>query len=449
MKPTLSPASAAFRYKLTRIVYTFLLCCLLPLVVLVFKKKLRHIDGQLPNRSFWERFGKVSHLTQTGGIHLHCVSVGEVNAASGLIYALLDEYPDLPITLTTSSTTGAVHAASVFKERVQHSYLPVDIPWVISRFYRKVQPRLVLVTEVEVWPNMLNICQKMTIPTVLINARMTDKSLISYKRFSWLFRRTFRQFSLISAQSSQSFENFLAYGVYKRQLKLSKNMKFDLSPDDADEQLGQQLLRDYKLAKRPILLGASTHDPEEKMLLAIYKKLKIQHSNLLLVIVPRHPQRFDDVHQLMKATGYRVASVSQGNIKDKNAVKSSNITNNSIDCLLVDKMGWLKACYSICTVAFVGGSFAPKGGHNALEAALYSKPIVMGNSIFNNPTICQHLAAQKALKITHTSEALYKVCDHWLSNKEQADHDGENGLQVLLKNAGSVEYTMSLLRPLL
>jgi 3-deoxy-D-manno-octulosonic-acid transferase len=183
------------------------------------------------------------------------------------------------------------------------------------------------------------------------------------------------------------------------------------------------------------------------MLLDIYKKLKMQHPTLVLVIVPRHPHRFDDVHQLMKATGYQVTSVSQAGIKDKSKATSANAS--PVDCLLVDKMGWLKACYSICTVAFVGGSFAPKGGHNALEAALYSKPIAMGNSIFNNPTICQHLVAQNALKITHTSDELYEVCKHWLSNKKEAAADGEKGLEVLLKNAGSVEYTMSLLRPML
>ena len=461
MNPILPTSPTAFRYKLARIIYTVLLCVLLPIAVIIFRKKLRHEKGELSNRSFWERFGKQSHLTRPGGIHVHCVSVGEINAVSGLINALLNEYPQLPVTLTTSSTTGAMHAYNTFKDKVAHSYLPVDIPILMANFYKKLQPVLCLVTEVEVWPNMLNICAKQGLPVVLINARMTNSSLRKYKRFSWLYRRPYRQFTLISAQSSQSFENFVAFGVYKSQLKLSRNMKFDLLPEQADEHLGKQIIDSFALAQRPILLGASTHDPEEKMLLAVYKLLKQKHPRLLLMIVPRHPHRFDEVNQIMTATGFSIARVSDAsslqsiddekgmtNDKRKNRKRAPD-PNTCIDCLLVDTMGWLKACYSICTVAFVGGSFANKGGHNALEAALYSKPIAMGPSTFNNPAICEYLRLQGALRITANQDELLEVCEHWLSHPNDATANGDKGLQVLLENVGSIEYTMSLLRPLL
>lgn len=454
-------AYASLIYNMARYAYTLLLCCLLPIGLLLFKKKSNADVEPLENRSFLERFGKVGHLSKTGGIHIHCVSVGEINAASGLIHSLLEEYPYIPITLTTSSTTGGVHAYNMFKDRVSHNYLPVDIPLFINRFYKKLKPRLVLITEVEVWPNMLHVCTKRGVPVVLINARMTTKSLRRYRQFSWLFRPTFRQFSLICAQSSESFENFVAFGVYKNKLKLTRNMKFDLLPNLADEALGKQILSDYNLGARPILLAASTHDPEEKMLLNTYKHLKQRHQDLLLIMVPRHPHRFEDVNHLMRATGFNVARVSQsGKCVDKSSLPSVSSkaatqdapekqTEKPIDCLLVDTMGWLKACYSICTVTFVGGSFAPKGGHNALEAALYAKPIAMGPSTFNNPSICQHLALQNALMITHSEQALTEVFQHWLSRPQDATKDGERGLQVLLKNAGAVEYTMSILRPIL
>jgi 3-deoxy-D-manno-octulosonic-acid transferase len=412
------------------------------------KKRLKHSSPYLASRSFRERLGKVTNPPKAGGIHIHCVSVGEINAAHGLINALLKDYPSLAITLTTSSTTGAAHAYNLFKDNVVHTYLPLDIPWFMSRFYRKVKPSLVLVTEVEVWPNMLNVCTKHNIPVVLINARMTAKSLRNYKRFSSLFRHTFRQFSFICAQSSESFENFMAMGIYKSHMKLSRNMKFDLLPVNADEELGKQIEMVYDLNKRPILLAASTHDPEEKIILNTYKSLKQQHSDLALLIVPRHPHRFDDVHQIMKATGFKVARVSES-INAEGTLAINNDIVADIDCLLVDTMGWLKACYSVCSVAFVGGSFATKGGHNALEAALYSKPIVMGPSIFNNPTICQHLAAQNALIIARSEHELLEVIDHWLTHPDNAKKDGERGLKVLLGNAGSIEYTMSILRPML
>jgi 3-deoxy-D-manno-octulosonic-acid transferase len=428
-------------HRLIRLGYTVLLCCLLPLILILFKKKLHHSHPHLQHRSFWERFGKTDKSLKTGGIHIHCVSVGEINAAAGLIRSLMEEYPLLPITLTTSSTTGAVHAYELFKNKVQHCYLPVDIPVLMSRFYRILKPTLVLVTEVEVWPNMVNACISKGVPIVLINGRMTTKSLTSYKRFWWLFRHTFRQFTAICAQSSESFENFLAFGVFKGRLKLSRNMKFDLLPQNNDEILGRKLVSDYALENRLILLAASTHDPEEKMLLNAYTSLKQTYPDLALIIVPRHPHRFDEVHQIIKATGYITARVSEAN-------SIANVANKDlhIDCLLVDTMGWLKACYSICNIAFVGGSFANKGGHNALEAALYSKPIALGPSIFNNPNICQHLSSQNALLITQSEQELTDVLRHWLDHPEKAAKDGEKGLQVLLRNAGSVEYTMSILR---
>ena len=407
----------------------------------MFKKKLHHSHPHLQHRSFWERFGKIDKSFKTGGIHIHCVSVGEINAATGLIKALMEEYSHLPITLTTSSTTGAVHAFELFKNKVQHCYLPLDVPILMNRFYRALEPTLVLVTEVEVWPNMVNACVKRHVPIILVNARMTTKSLNSYRRFWWLFRHTFRQFTVICAQSSESFENFLAYGVYKSHVKLSRNMKFDLLPQDEDEILGRKLIADYALENRRILLAGSTHDPEEKMLLNAYTALKQSYPDLVLIIVPRHPHRFNEVHQLISASGWVTARVSDASSKADITSK-----NAQIDCLLVDTMGWLKACYSVCTLAFVGGSFAPKGGHNALEAALYSKPIAMGPSIFNNPNICQHLSKQKALLITQSEKELTEVFEHWLRHPEDAAKDGERGLKVLLKNAGSVEYTMSILR---
>lgn len=218
-------------------------------------------------------------------------------------------------------------------------------------------------------------------------------------------------------------------------------MKFDLLPQEKDKILGRKLIDDFGLKGRPILLAGSTHDPEEKLLLSTYTSLKRNHPDLALVIVPRHPHRFDEVYQIVKASGYCTERISSPNTN----IDRSNV-KGTIDCLLVDTMGWLKACYSVCSIAFVGGSFANKGGHNALEAALYSKPIVMGPSTFNNPNICQHLSSQNALHITQSEKELTEVIGKWLANPKQSSEDGEKGLQVLLRNAGSVEYTMGVLR---
>lgn len=428
-------------HHIVRYAYTCVLAVFIPILLLVFRKKLESPNTSLSHRKFSERFGVLPAEFKSGGIHIHCVSVGEINAASGLVKALLTDYHDLPITLTTSSTTGAEHAYRLFENSVQHVYLPFDLPIFMGKFYNKLQPRLVMVTEVEIWPNMLSACVKRDIPCMLINARMSDKSLNSYRKFSILFRHSLRQFSAICAQSSQSFENFLAYGVYKKQLKLSRNMKFDLLPDQHDADKGQELISRFQISDRPILLAGSTHDPEEHMLLKTYQQLKQDNPSLVLIIVPRHPHRFDEAYQIMKAAGL-------------NSVKSSEMTSFSstvrrgkeVDCVIVNQMGWLKACYSICSIAFVGGSFAPKGGHNALEAALYSKPIIMGPSTFNNPAICKYLQEQNALQIVNDQKGLTQCVDNWLQRPDLAATSGEKGIRVLLKNAGAVEYTLGIVR---
>lgn len=445
----------SFRYHLLLFLYSGLLLLLTPLLLLLNRRKLSLQHDSLKGRRFAERFGRTPNHFKKKGIHIHCVSIGEINAAAGLIKALIDEYPDTAITLTTSSVTGALHAFNMFNgkdyaQRIQHAYLPIDLPWLMRRFYKSIEPKLALIVEVEIWPNMVAQCDKLNIPVCLVNARMTAKSLSSYRKVAWLFRPTLRKMRYICVQNSNYFENFLAFGVYKKQLKLSRNMKFDLLPDSKDDDLGQQINAYYNLQDRPVLLGASTHDPEEKLLLDAYKKLKEQHNDLALIVVPRHPHRFDEVHQIMKASGYYTQRVSDSNLVDKSInLDAKSIKKAEVECLVVDAMGLLKACYSICDVAFVGGSFAEKGGHNALESALYSKPIVMGPSIFNNPNICQRLQEQNALIVTDTTHDLTETLIHWFEHPELAKLDGERGSKVLLRNAGAVEYTLGIVRQIL
>lgn len=440
--------------------YSTLLLLLIPVFILVNKKKLKLQDPSLSHRRFAERFGWTPAHFKKHGIHIHCVSVGELNAASGLIRNLMSEYPKLPITLTTSSLTGAIHAYNLFKDKVQHAYLPIDFPWFMRRFFKAIAPKLSLITEVEIWPNMVAQCDKQNIPVCLINARMTTKSLTSYRKVSWLFRPTLRKMQAICVQSSESFENFLSYGVIKKHLTLSQNMKFDLQAEAHDEILGALIISQYHLKGRCILLAASTHDPEEKMLLSAYKFLKQEYADLVLMVVPRHPHRFEEVYQIITASGYKTERISHSKVftdlqvieaaQTKPTKISDAITHTkNVDCIVVDAMGWLKACYSICDVAFIGGSFATKGGHNALEAALYSKPIVMGPSLFNNPSICQHLQEQNALVVAQDQAQLQNAIRYCLQNPELARSNGEKGSNVLQKNSGAIANTMTVLRQFL
>jgi 3-deoxy-D-manno-octulosonic-acid transferase len=426
--------------KCYRFLYSSALVILLPLLLLLFKKKLKmdaHYDGK--PRRFSERFGKVCEGMKGQGIVVHCVSIGELNASVNLVKRLQREYPKLVITITTTSTTGAQHAFNLYKDSVQHLFLPIDIPFFMERFFNALKPKLVLVTEVEIWPNMLRQCVKRKIPVALINARLSSDSLATYQKLSFLLRPALRQFDLICAQSQESYNNFKALGVYKHQLKLTRNMKFDMQADPADEQKATQLKQLYAFGKSPVWVAASTHDSEELFVLSVYQQLLKTDKSLKLIIVPRHPHRFEQVYLAIKATGLSVTQLSdslssQEESSDKNAQSSSQV-------ILVDQMGWLKACYSLCNIAFIGGSIAPKGGHNALECAMYGKAMVMGPSTFNNPVIVEMLEEGSALEIIQNEKECERLLTQMLLDSKLADKRGAAGKSVLEKNRGALDLT--------
>jgi 3-deoxy-D-manno-octulosonic-acid transferase len=332
-----------------------------------------------------------------------------------------------------------VHAWNLFKDKVQHHFLPFDLPFFMAPFFNALKPQLVLVTEVEIWPNMLARCAARNVPVCLVNGRLSDQSFATYKRLSPLLRPALRHFNYICAQSQISYDNFLKLGVYKPQLRLTQNMKFDLALSSDDQDKAKQLQNQFFPKSRPILVAASTHDGEEKFVLQVYKTLLIDIPDLALIVVPRHPHRFDDAYYILKAGGVELARASS----------TSQDANIAADVILMDKMGWLKACYDICTVAFIGGSIANKGGHNALECALYGKPMVMGPSTFNNPSITQFLRKQGALKIIENTQQCTEAVNYWLSNADSAKSDGGKGKQVLQDNQGAVNATLAVLAPLL
>ncbi|MFQ3248494.1 MAG: 3-deoxy-D-manno-octulosonic-acid transferase [Glaciecola sp.] len=413
--------------------YNLVLILLLPFGLVALLLKSDKTEGKR-NKNI-ERFGFIGRPKQNG-ILIHCVSVGEVNAAKSIIQRLQLRYPDLPITISTTSTTGAKQAHAIFKDSVQHMYLAIDIPVCMWLFFHKLRPKLVLVTEVEIWPNMLNQCYRRKIPAVLINARMSSESVKTYQNLAYLFRPSLRKFSRICTQGQQDFENFLSLGVYKPNLMQSNNMKFDLEADPQDEIKAEQLKLQLSLENQPVFVAGSTHDLEEKACLDAFKKLRVSHSQLLLIIVPRHPHRFEKVTQLCQATGYAVVKTSELDEEPLHVLP---------DIVVVDAMGMLKACYHLASFAFVGGSFAHKGGHNALEPALYGVPTMMGPSIFNNPVICHALADAGGLKVLSQATQLSETAGNWLNNPEEAISLGQASKKVIEQNRGAINQTLDVI----
>lgn len=429
-QPEIPPGT--FKDKLSRCIYSLLWILLAPILAIVLLKR-GHQSRLQELKRLPERFGFSASLRQTGGYLFHCVSVGEVVAASPLVKQLQTRSPDLPITLTTTTATGSERALELFGSSIQHCYLPFDIPFAMSRLLKRVKPDLVVITEVELWPNMIHYCWQKNIPVTVINARMTDRSVNRYHKLSWLAGPMLAKLSKVCAQGQRDFDNYLRLGVKADKLILTNNIKFDL-PDMDVAPLRQGVTEAYGTQHRNVLVAGSTHAPEEELLLEAYQQLRTEHQHLLLVLVPRHPQRFEQVYELCLNRKLKVTRVSAG-----------EPCQADTDILLGDRMGVLKRLYALADIAFVGGSLSNRGGHNALEPAQLGVPILMGPSQYNNPQICAELEASGALYTVKDETDLIHQCHRWLRLPDTARKQGLRGQKVIHHNAGAVQKTLNLL----
>lgn len=410
--------------------YSVLISAIAPLffMVLLFRCVQRKTGYA---RKMWQKWSIAIPKTKSGGILFHCVSMGEVAVAADLVRKIQKNHPDLPITISTTTETGANQVKNLFKGSVTHLFLPFDIPFLIKRLLDNIAPSKVIITEVEIWPNLVHQCHDRGITSYLINGRMTDKSAKSYGKVSRLIAPTLQKFTVICAQSQRDYNNYLNLGVAKENLILTNNMKFDLSLTEEDIDKTHSLQETLKLRDRKVLMAASTHEPEEELLLDTYLKLKNSFPNLLLLLVPRHPQRFDTAYEICLNHKLKVQKMSD---------KLVAVINDT-DVLFADKMGIMKSLYGLADIAFVGGSVANKGGHNAIEAALQSVPVIMGPHTYNNPLICSTLEQAGALKIAEQEHKLLDFAKDWCENPEAAKEAGKSGAQVLKDNGGAIEAT--------
>jgi 3-deoxy-D-manno-octulosonic-acid transferase len=418
--------------KLSRSAYSLLWLLLAPILVTVMLRR-GHQSRLQELKRLPERFGFGLYQRQTGGYLFHCVSVGEVVAAAPLIKQLQTLRPDQSITLTTTTATGSERALELFGNSIEHCYLPFDIPFAMNRLLNRIRPDQVVITEVELWPNMIHCCWQRHIPVTVINARMTDRSVNRYRKLSWLAGPMLAKLSKVCAQGQRDFDNYLRLGVTENKVVLTNNIKFDL-PDIDVTALRRDVIEAYGAQHRKVLVAGSTHAPEEELLLDAYQQLKANHQHLLLVLVPRHPQRFAQVSELCLQRSLKVTRVS-----------ANKPCQADTDILLGDQMGILKQLYAMSDIAFVGGSLSNKGGHNALEPAQLGIPILMGPSQYNNPEICAGLEASGALYTVKDQTDLINQCHHWLSRPDTAREKGLAGQQTIHNNAGAVKTTIDVL----
>jgi 3-deoxy-D-manno-octulosonic-acid transferase len=389
-------------------------------------------------RGFSQRFGLGDSLPGRS-IWVHAVSVGEVQAAVPLVEALLKRFPDIPLVLTTVTPTGRARAEAIFKERVDVRYVPIDWPGSVRRFFQRVQPRLAVILETEIWPNLYHRCGRLGVPLVLASARISPRSVNRYRRLVGLFRETLSHGIFIAAQSAEDAERFRSIGASPERTHVVGNIKFDFGYPDDMEQRGHEL-RKMLGVNRPVWVAGSTHETEEELLIAAHRRIRERFSNALLVLVPRHPPRFNDVADLLKQQGLRF-------VRRKGATPVTPDT----EVYLLDTLGELPPFYAAGDVAFVGGSLGIEhvGGHNLLEPAALSLPIVAGPHNFNSADIARMLVERQALSIVHDPGELARMVGSLLADPKLRATMGAAGRKTMDDNRGAVKRLMEFLEPLL
>jgi 3-deoxy-D-manno-octulosonic-acid transferase len=384
-----------------------------------------------------QRLGFIAPQPQPGSLWLHAVSVGEVQAAAGLIRALKLRFPGVPVVVTTVTPTGAQRARALFGETVRHCYLPYDLPGSVRRFLDGVQPRVAIILETEIWPTLYDALGRRGIPLVIASARLSTRSVDRYRRMASLFRETLSHGIVIGAQTAADAERFRAIGAAEGRVQVTGNVKFDLEIPPATIAEGQGF-RARWAAARPTWIAGSTHEGEEEAALAAHALVRERHPHALLILVPRHPQRFEAVRALLRRRGVAFTQRSAG---------AGPAAGDAV--FLVDTLGELQLFYAAADVAFVGGSLVPVGGHNLLEPAVLGLPMLSGPHTQNAQDVAELLQRSGALRIVRSREDLAQRVGDWFDDLQAARADGARGLHAVAQSRGAVDRLVAMIAPLL
>ncbi len=411
--------------------YTLLLRLLLPLALL--RLYWRSLGSPAYRQRIAERLVRDRPGPGPADVWIHAVSVGEVRAAAPLIEHLLEREPPLKVLVTTTTPTGAARLTALFGSSVIHRYTPYDLPDIVGRFLDRVRPRLALVMETEIWPNTLAQCAARGIPSILANARLSERSARGYGRLPRLTRETLRRLDLIAAQGESDARRFLALGADPGRVRVTGSIKFD-QPIPASLRDQSEAMRRVWGTGRPVWVAASTHEGEDEPMLTAHRAIRAQVSDALLVLVPRHPERFERVAGLIVGAGFNLVRRSAGaHCTPETAV------------FLGDTMGELPVFLAAADAAFVGGSLVPTGGHNLLEAAAVGVPVATGPQMFNFAAIAALLVSEGAAVQVADARELAELMTRWLGDAALRARIGENGRRVVERNRGALGRLIGLI----
>lgn len=391
-------------------------------------------------RTGWDqRFGKITRRSPTKKcIWLHAVSVGEVNAAKTIIKELKNKFGDFEIVISTTTDTGFSRATNLFSENHKVFYFPFDFFWIMRRAFSNIRPAICLLMELEVWPNFVQIAQQLNVPVIVVNGRISDKSYPAYKRIKPIAKKIFSKISLILAQTEQYAQRFKEFGCPDEKVIVTGSLKYDTAQITDKVEGADVLAAQLNINDERLWVAGATGNDEEKILLDVYQNLKqqSQFSNLRLAIVPRKPERFDEVAQLIEH-------------RDFSLIRYSRIKNNTApppadnqEVILGDTMGDLRKFYSLATIIFVGRSLVPIGGSDMAEAAALGKCTIFGPYAFNFKQTVDALLADAGAIMVKDKEELLKTMQKCLSDSDLAQSIAKNGQEVIRKNQGATAKTI-------
>lgn len=396
------------------------------------------------DRSYWdrlpERFGFTRLKFTQPPIWIHAVSVGEVQAATPLIKRLFANDAGRPLLITTTTPTGAARAQALLTQlngeaavRAQHAFLPYDTPGAVKRFLRRVQPYCAIMMETELWPNLLRYCVRAQLPVVLASARISSRTAARYASLKSLFAGSLAHVS-VGAQTAADAERLSSLGVSAEHLQVTGNIKFDIEIADAVRAAGVNFRTQY-IGQRPVWVAGSTHEGEELAVLNAHRQILASQPDALLILAPRHPQRFATVAHLLKTHEFQFVTRSSG-----------APLRTTHEVLLLDTLGELTMFYAAGDVAFVGGSLVPVGGHNLLEPAALSLAVLSGPYTFNAPDVAQRMAEYAAVRHVYSAEELATVVVELFNDPSSRIRQGTAAHAVVAENKGALLRVLNLIR---
>jgi 3-deoxy-D-manno-octulosonic-acid transferase len=420
-----------------RIIYSVIFYLTLP--VILIRLLLRSLKAPAYRKRISERFAlqpipqgfDKNKLT----LWIHAVSVGETAASAPLVAQLQRLYPEAQIVMTTMTPTGSERVRMLYGESVIHVYIPYDLPGACNRFLDKYRPSLLILMETELWPNLVHSCHHRGVKLLLANGRLSEKSAAGYGRFATFTRSLLEKIDKIAAQAAPDAQRFIDLGAKPEQVEVTGSLKFLI---DVNEKESQAYFSAIRKTARPVLVAASTREGEEEKVLAAFKACLAKIPSLLLVLIPRHPERFAKANRLSENEGLATVKRSDGGVAEPN-----------IQVVIGDSMGEMLDYYSIATIAFVGGSLVDTGCQNVLEPAALGIPILVGPSQYNFATICKQLEQAGALRTVQDELELAESLTALIADEQARQEMGERGQQLVRENQNALPALMKLVVPLI